>query len=132
MASIFSRIIAGEIPCHKVAESSDYFAFLDIRPVSKGHTLVVPKNEVDYVFDLDEYTYLGLMEFAMKVAKAMDHALKPIRTAMTVEGLEVPHAHIHLIPMYAEGGPFRLGRSIELKSDEMRHIAEHIAKHLHT
>ena len=83
------------------------------------------------MFDLDNHTYLGLMEFAKKVAKAMDKALKPIRVGMTVEGLEVPHAHIHLIPMYAEGGPFRLGRSIELKSDEMRHIAEHIAKHLH-
>ena len=130
MASIFSKIIAGEIPCYKVAENIEFFAFLDIRPVSKGHTLVIPKKEVDYVFDLDEHKYAGLMGYARKVAKAMDEALKPVRIAMTVEGLEVPHAHIHLIPMYSEGGPFRLGHSIELNKEEMRTISEQIAKHL--
>jgi len=130
MASIFSKIIAGEIPCYKVAENAEFFAFLDIRPVSKGHTLVIPKKEVDYVFDLDEHTYTGLMGYARKVAKAMEQALKPVRIAMTVEGLEVPHAHVHLIPIYAEGGPFRLGRSIELNKEEMRTISEQIAKHL--
>ena len=130
MASIFSKIIAGEIPCYKVAENAEFFAFLDIRPVSKGHTLLIPKKEVDYVFDLDEHTYTGLMGYARKVAKAMELALKPVRIAMTVEGLEVPHAHVHLIPIYAEGGPFRLGRSIELNKEEMRTISEQIAKHL--
>lgn len=130
MASIFSKIIAGEIPCYKVAENAEFFAFLDIRPVSKGHTLLIPRKEVDYVFDLDEHTYTGLMGYARKVAKAMDQALKPVRIAMTVEGLEVPHAHVHLIPIYAEGGPFRLGRSIELNKEEMRTISEQIAKHL--
>ena len=88
------------------------------------------KKEVDYVFDLDEHTYTGLMGYARKVAKAMEQALKPVRIAMTVEGLEVPHAHVHLIPIYAEGGPFRLGRSIELNKEEMRTISEQIAKHL--
>jgi histidine triad (HIT) family protein len=130
MASIFSKIIAGEIPCYKVAENAEFFAFLDIRPVSKGHTLLIPRKEVDYVFDLDEHTYTGLMGYARKVAKAMEQALKPVRIAMTVEGLEVPHAHVHLIPIYAEGGPFRLGRSIELNKEEMRTISEQIAKHL--
>ncbi len=130
MASIFSKIIAGEIPCYKVAENAEFFAFLDIRPVSKGHTLLIPRIEVDYVFDLDEHTYTGLMGYARKVAKAMEQALKPVRIAMTVEGLEVPHAHVHLIPIYAEGGPFRLGRSIELNQEEMRTISEQIAKHL--
>ena len=130
MASIFSKIIAGEIPCYKVAENAEFFAFLDIRPVSKGHTLLIPRIEVDYVFDLDEHTYTGLMGYARKVAKAMELALKPVRIAMTVEGLEVPHAHVHLIPIYAEGGPFRLGRSIELNKEEMRTISEQIAKHL--
>lgn len=130
MASIFSKIIAGEIPCYKVAENAEFFAFLDIRPVSKGHTLLIPRKEVDYVFDLDEHTYTGLMGYARKVAKAMEQALKPVRIAMTVEGLEVPHAHVHLIPIYAEGGPFRLGRSIELNQEEMRTISEQIAKHL--
>ena len=130
MASIFSKIIAGEIPCYKVAENAEFFAFLDIRPVSKGHTLLIPRKEVDYVFDLDEHTYTGLMGYARKVAKAMEQALKPVRIAMTVEGLEVPHAHVHLIPIYAEGGPYRLGRSIELNKEEMRTISEQIAKHL--
>ena len=130
MASIFSKIIAGEIPCYKVAENAEFFAFLDIRPVSKGHTLLIPRKEVDYVFDLDEHTYTGLMGYARRVAKAMEQALKPVRIAMTVEGLEVPHAHVHLIPIYAEGGPFRLGRSIELNKEEMRTISEQIAKHL--
>ena len=106
------------------------FSLLDIRPVSKGHTLLIPRKEVDYVFDLDEHTYIGLMGYARKVAKAMEQALKPVRIAMTVEGLEVPHAHVHLIPIYAEGGPFRLGRSIELNKEEMRTISEQIAKHL--
>ena len=91
---------------------------------------VIPKKEVDYVFDLNEQTYSGLMGYSRKMAKAMDQALKPIRIAMTVEGLEVPHAHVHLIPIYSEGGPFRLGHSIKLKKEEMRTISEQIAKHL--
>ncbi|GHT38545.1 HIT family protein [Bacteroidia bacterium] len=102
MATIFSRIIAGEIPCHKVAEDSEFFAFLDIRPVAKGHTLVVPKQEVDYIFDLGDDALGRMMAFAKKVAKAQEAAISCKRIGLTVIGLEVPHAHIHLIPITDE------------------------------
>ncbi|GHV51011.1 HIT family protein [Bacteroidia bacterium] len=102
MATIFSRIIAGEIPCHKVAEDSEFFAFLDIRPVAKGHTLVVPKQEVDYIFDLGDDVLGRMMAFAKKVAKAQEAAISCKRIGLTVIGLEVPHAHIHLIPITDE------------------------------
>jgi histidine triad (HIT) family protein len=97
MASIFTRIINGELPCHKVAETNDYLAFLDIRPLTFGHTLVIPKQEVDYVFDLDDETYVGLQVFAKLVAKALKKVTGQ-RVGVCVIGLEVPHAHIHLIP----------------------------------
>ncbi|MBO7290992.1 MAG: HIT family protein, partial [Bacteroidaceae bacterium] len=103
MASIFSRIVAGEIPCYKVAEDERFFAFLDISPVAKGHTLVIPKQEVDYIFDLDDETYCGLMAFARKVARALEGAVECKRVGVAVMGLEVPHAHIHLIPITTEG-----------------------------
>ena len=96
MASIFSRIVAGEIPCYKVAEDENYFAFLDISPVAKGHTLVIPKREVDYIFDLDDKTYVGLTRFAKRVAKAIEKAIPCKRVGVAVMGLEVPHTHIHL------------------------------------
>lgn len=128
MPTVFTRIIDGEIPCYKIAETKEYFAFLDIRPVSKGHTLVVPKKEIDLIFDLEEQDYLGLMTFAKQIARALEKALKPIRVALTVEGLEVPHAHVHLIPMYETGGPFRLGHSIECSSEEMKQIADNISR----
>jgi histidine triad (HIT) family protein len=99
MPSIFTKIINGEIPCHKVAESEDYLAFLDINPLVKGHTLVIPKVEVDYIFDLDEETLSGLVCFAQKVAKGMKAAIACNRIGVTVIGLEVPHAHVHLIPI---------------------------------
>ncbi|MEZ4984971.1 MAG: HIT family protein [Saprospiraceae bacterium] len=99
MASIFSRIIAGEIPCHKVAETEDYLAFLDISPRTEGHTLVIPKKEVDYIFDLDEATYAGLWAFAARVAAAVEKVVPCQRIGITVIGLEVPHTHIHLIPL---------------------------------
>jgi histidine triad (HIT) family protein len=99
MASIFSRIVAGDIPSYKVAENDSYFAFLDINPVSKGHTLVVPKIEVDYIFDLDDDTLSGLHVFAKKVAQAIKSVVPCNRIGVTVIGLEVPHAHIHLIPI---------------------------------
>jgi histidine triad (HIT) family protein len=97
MASIFSRIVNGELPCHKVAETNDYLAFLDIRPLTLGHTLVIPKQEVDYIFDLEEETYLGLQIFAKLVAMALKKVTGQ-RIGVCVIGLEVPHAHIHLIP----------------------------------
>lgn len=102
MASIFSRIVAGEIPCYKVAEDENYFAFLDISPVAKGHTLVIPKQEVDYIFDLDDETYVGLTRFAKRVAKAIEKAIPCKRVGVAVMGLEVPHTHIHLIPINKE------------------------------
>ena len=99
MASIFTKIINGEIPCHKVAEDDNYLAFLDIFPLQKGHTLVVPKIEVDKFFDLDEVTIAGLMVFAQKVAKAIEKTFPCDRVGVGVIGLEVPHAHVHLIPI---------------------------------
>lgn len=103
MASIFSRIIAGEIPSYKIAESEHEFAFLDINPVMPGHTLVVPKREVDYIFDLSDDELAQLMSFSKKVAAAIKQATSCVKVAMTVIGLEVPHAHIHLVPIWNEG-----------------------------
>ena len=100
MPSIFTRIINGEIPCYKIAEDDNFFAFLDINPNSKGHTLCVPKKEVDKIFDLDEDTYMGLMAFSRKVAMAIEDAVPCNRVGLTVIGLEVPHVHVHLIPLH--------------------------------
>lgn len=99
MASIFTKIINGEIPCYKIAETADFFAFLDINPNAKGHTLCVPKKEVDKILDLDEETYMGLMAFSRKVGKAIETAIPCERVGFTVIGLEVPHVHVHLIPL---------------------------------
>ena len=99
MASIFTKIINREIPCYKVAETEEFFAFLDINPNAKGHTLCIPKKEVDKIFDLDEETYNGLMAFSRKVALAIGKTVKCKRVGMTVIGLEVPHVHVHLIPL---------------------------------
>ncbi len=99
MPSIFTKIINGEIPCHKIAEDDHFFAFLDINPNTKGHTLCVPKKEVDKIMDLDTETYMGLMAFSRKVGKAIETAIDCKRVGMTVIGLEVPHVHVHLIPL---------------------------------
>ena len=99
MPSIFTKIINGEIPCYKVAEEDDFIAFLDINPNAKGHTLCVPKKEVDKIMDLDEATYLGLMAFSRKVGQAIEKAMDCERVGMSVIGLEVPHVHVHLIPL---------------------------------
>ena len=99
MASIFSRIIAGEIPCHKIAENDQYFAFLDVFPCAVGHVLVVPKQEIDYLFDLSDELYAGLMAFAKQIEPAIRNAVPCKRVGVAVIGLEVPHAHVHLIPM---------------------------------
>ena len=103
MASIFSRIAAGEIPSWKVAEDERYYAFLDINPLAEGHTLVIPKKEVDYIFDLDADTYAGLWQFAARVARAVRTAIPCKRVGVAVLGMEVPHAHIHLVPLQTEG-----------------------------
>ncbi len=99
MPSIFTKIINGEIPCYKIAEDDDFFAFLDVNPNAKGHTLCIPKKEVDRILDLDEETYLGLMTFSRKVGKAIENAIDCKRVGITVIGLEVPHVHVHLIPL---------------------------------
>jgi histidine triad (HIT) family protein len=99
MATIFTKIINGEIPCYKIAENADFLAFLDVNPVAKGHTLVVPKMEVDYIFNLDDSVLAELMVFAKKVARAIDATMDCVRTGVAVVGLEVPHTHIHLIPI---------------------------------
>lgn len=128
MASIFTKIIQGDIPCYKIAEDDNYFAFLDINPVSEGHTLCVPKKEVDYLFDLDEETLGGLMHFSKKVALGIDEALETVRTGVIVEGLEVPHAHVHLVPIYYNGQPMSLGRKTEITKERMQEVAELISK----
>ena len=126
MATVFTKIIQGEIPCYKIAENEDYFAFLDIRPASKGHTLVVPKAEVDYLFDLSDETLAGLMLFARTVARAIDRALDTVRTAVIVEGLEVPHAHVHLIPMYTDHKNVTLSRPVSVDAQQMEQLAKAI------
>lgn len=128
MASIFSRIVAGEIPCYKVAEDDRFFAFLDISPVAKGHTLVIPKQEVDYIFDLDDETYNGLMTFARKVARALEGAVECKRVGVAVMGLEVPHAHVHLIPITTEGDMNFFREKLSLPAEEMAAIAARIAE----
>jgi len=128
MASIFSKIIKGDIPCHKIAENEKYFSFLDINPIAEGHTLVIPKKEVDYLFDLDDETLSGLIGFSKRVAKAIDTSLGTLRTGVIVEGLEVPHAHIHLVPIYFEGQPVSLGRKTEVDETRMKEIASLISK----
>lgn len=126
--TIFSKIIAGEIPCYKIAEDENYFAFLDIRPLTKGHTLVIPKQEEDYIFGLDDATLSGLMLFAKKVATAIECAVPCVRVGMAVIGLEVPHAHIHLIPINEESDMNFRNPKLNLSADEMMMIAESIRK----
>ena len=128
MASIFSRIVAGEIPCYKVAEDDKYFAILDISPVAKGHTLVIPKQEVDYIFDLDDDTYQGLMAFARRVARGLEQAVECKRVGVAVMGLEVPHTHIHLIPITTEGDMNFFREKLSLPAEEMAAIAARIAE----
>ena len=100
MASLFTRIIKGEIPCHKICEDKNYLAFLDIRPINPGHTLVIPKKEIDYIFDIDDPLLGGMMIFAKKIARAIEREVQCKRVGVMVAGLEVPHAHIHLIPIH--------------------------------
>ncbi|HQN94584.1 MAG TPA: HIT family protein [Prolixibacteraceae bacterium] len=102
MSSIFTKIVRGEIPSYKIAEDDNFYAFLDINPLAKGHTLVIPKKEVDYLFDLDMDTYLGLQQFTYNVAVALKEAIPCVKVGVAVLGLEVPHAHIHLVPMQTE------------------------------
>ncbi len=129
MASIFTKIVNGELPCFKVAEDERYLAFLDIHPVAKGHTLVIPKQEVDYLFDLDEETYQGLWLFARRVAKALDAAIECKRVGVLVVGTEVPHAHIHLVPFEHESQMSLGAPKLKFTDGEMKSIAARIAEH---
>lgn len=125
--TIFSRIVAGEIPSYKVAEDENYYAFLDINPVAKGHTLVIPKREVNYLFELDEEEYLGLWAFARKVAAALEAAVPCKRIGVAVLGMEVPHCHIHLVPLNTEGDLNFAKQKLTLPAEEMQAIAAAIA-----
>lgn len=126
MATIFTRIIQGEIPSYKVAEDENYYAFLDINPLTEGHTLVVPKKEVDYIFDLDDQTLAGMMVFAKKVAQKIGEKIACKRVAMVVLGMEVPHAHIHLIPINSEKDVDFHREKLKLTPEEFRKITEMI------
>ena len=128
MATIFSRIVAGEIPCHKVAEDEEFFAFLDINPVAKGHTLVIPKKEIDYLFDLDDALLGRMMAFAKRIARAQEAAIPCKRVGVAVMGLEVPHAHIHLIPITKESDMYFGGEKLTISQEELASIAALIKK----
>lgn len=129
MASIFARIAAGEIPSYKVAADDRFYAFLDINPVAKGHVLVIPRAEVDYIFDLDDDTLAALHVFAKRVARALRAAIPCRKVGMAVLGLEVPHAHIHLVPMQSEGDMDFRREKLQLTAEEMQQIAANIAAH---
>jgi len=130
MSSIFSKIIAGEIPCYKIAENADFIAFLDVFPLKKGHVLVVPKKEIDYIFDLDNETYLGLMLFSKTVAAAIKKAIPCKRVGVSVVGLEVPHAHVHLIPINTVSDMDFSNAKLTLSKDEFEKIANSIKTYL--
>tara|TARA_R110002051_G_scaffold145817_1_gene218766 strand:- start:21968 stop:22360 length:393 start_codon:yes stop_codon:yes gene_type:complete len=125
MASIFTKIINGEIPCYKIAEDNNFFAFLDINPNAKGHTLCIPKKEVNKIMDLDEATYMGLMAFSRKVGRALENAIDCKRVGMTVIGLEVPHVHVHLIPLN-EMKEATFQNKVSFTDEEFKNIADKI------
>ena len=128
MATIFSRIVKGEIPCYKIAEDERFFAFMDINPVAKGHTLVIPKREVDYIFALDDDEIADMMVFAKKVAKAIEKAVPCKRIGVAVIGLEVPHAHIHLIPISQEGDMDFKKEYVHLSEEEFLDLQKRIVE----
>lgn len=129
MSSIFTKIVKGEIPCYKIAEDDNYFAFLDINPNAKGHTLCIPKLEVDKLFDMDETHYLGLMQFSRKVAIALEKTIPCNRIAVSVIGIEVPHAHVHLIPLN-KMDDIRFQKKVALSKEEFENLAQEIRANL--
>jgi len=129
MPSIFTKIVNGDIPCYKIAETDDFLAFLDVNPNAKGHTLCIPKTEVDKIFDLDEGLYLGLMNFSRKVAMGIEKAIECKRVGISVIGLEVPHAHVHLIPLNSMEDA-RFINKVPLTVEEFQAIAKTIQDHL--
>jgi histidine triad (HIT) family protein len=130
MASIFSKIVTGEIPAYKVAEDENFLAFLDISPVAEGHTLVIPKKEVDYLFDLDDELYTGLHLFAKKVAAGLKKAIACQKVGVLVLGLDVPHAHIHLVPMKTEADLLNFSKKIQLNKEEFEKIRKKISENI--
>ena len=130
MATIFSRIVAGEIPSYKVAENEEFYAFLDINPLAKGHTLVIPKREVDYFFDLEDSEIAAMQVFAKKVAAAIKKAFPCVKVGQAVLGLEVPHAHIHLVPMQSEKDMLFTNPKLQLTPEEFKEIAAKISAQL--
>lgn len=129
MASIFTKIVQGEIPAHKIAETEDYLAFLDIQPLVKGHTLVIPKKEIDYIFDLEDDDLSGLMVFSKKVARAVEAAVPCARIGVSVVGLEVPHAHVHLIPINSVADMSFTREKLSPSQEELSETAAAIRKH---
>jgi histidine triad (HIT) family protein len=127
MATLFTRIIKGEIPCHKILEDENHLAFLDIRPINPGHTLVIPKKEIDYIFDIDDKSLSGLMAFAKKVAGMIRKAVPCKKVGIMVAGLEVPHAHIHLVPIF-DVGDLNFAKAKPTPSEELAKVAEKIRK----
>jgi histidine triad (HIT) family protein len=130
MASIFSRIVSGEIPSYKIAEDENFYAFLDINPLTKGHTLVIPKKETDYIFDIEDQEFSGLHLFSKRVALAIKKAIPCKRVGVAVIGLEVPHAHIHLIPIEKESDLLFSNQKLKLTQEEMLDIASKIREQL--
>lgn len=129
MASIFSKIVAGEIPCFKVAETEDCLAFLDISPIAKGHVLCIPKQEIDYLFDIDDDLYCKLQLFAKKVAKGLKKTVPCVKVGVGVIGVDVPHAHIHLVPLQ-NGSELNFKNHVEMTSDKLKALADEIAKNI--
>ena len=129
MASIFTKIVNGEIPCYKIAEDENYLAFLDVNPNAKGHTLCIPKQEINKIFDMEEDHYLGLMKFSRKVAKAIEKSIECKRIGVAVVGLEVPHVHVHLIPLQ-DMDDMRFQRKTILTPEEFQELAKQIASNL--
>ena len=129
MSSIFTKIINGEIPCYKIAEDENFIAILDVNPNAKGHTLCIPKQEINKIFDMDEELYLGLMKFSRKVAKAIEKTVECKRIGVAVVGLEVPHVHVHLIPLN-DMDDMRFQRKVTLTKEEFEELTEAIRKNL--
>jgi histidine triad (HIT) family protein len=129
MASIFTKIVSGEIPCYKIAEDDNYLAFLDVNPNAKGHTLCIPKQEINKIFDMDEELYMGLMAFSRRVAKALEKTIECKRIGVAVVGLEVPHVHVHLIPLQ-DMDDMRFQRKVSLSQEEFENTANQISLNL--